>query len=200
MYQTVKKMGRLAMNEIREIVTKAVIGKGTRKFEISITMPETVGLVERVLGAVMTNHSVHAGRSGNLIEMTGSYDVHVWYTHDNDKQTEIVRMTVDYGDIIELHHALRDHLLSSDEIIAEEIVAPYATDVRIEAGMIHVDVAFEVAAEVIGETKMRVAILGPVMETVRPEITFDPDDDLAEIDAAITPDFLEAVIEPFEFD
>ena len=191
-------MGRLAMNDIREIVTKAVIGKGDRTFNTSVVMPETTGLVIRVLGAVMTKHHVNAEKSGDLIEISGSYEIHVWYTYDNDEKTDIVRTTVDYGDIIELRYALRDNLLDSDEVTAEEIVAPYATDVRIEAGMIHVDVAFEVAAEVIGETKMRVAILGPVAQTIRPEISFDPDDDLAEIDAAIKPDFLEVTIEPFE--
>jgi len=191
-------MGRLAMNDIREIVTKAVIGKGSRSFNTSVEMPETTGLVIRVLGAVMTNHNARAEKSGDLIEINGSYEVHVWYTYDDDEQTDIVRKTVNYGDTIELYHALRENLLDSDEITAEEIIAPYATDVRIEAGIIHVDVAFEVAAEVIGETKMRVAILGPALPTIQPEISFDPDDDLYEIDAAITPDFLEATIKPFE--
>lgn len=186
------------MNDIREIVTKAVIGKGKRKFETTVMMPETTEVVSRVLGAVMTNHYIDALKYGHLVEMKGSYDVHVWYTYDDDKQTEIVRLTVDYGDVIELQNALREQLFDSDEITSEEVVAPHATDVRIEAGMIHVDVALEVAAEVIGETKMRVAILGPAVQVNRPVLTFDPDDDLSEIDAAITPDFLEATIEPFE--
>ncbi|MCL1989601.1 MAG: outer spore coat protein CotE [Defluviitaleaceae bacterium] len=186
------------MNEIREILTKAVIGKGNRNFELTVMMPETTGLVQRVLGAVMTYHQMNAARAGDLIEISGSYEVHVWYTYDDGKQTDIVRTTVDYKDRIELRNALRAHLLDSDEIMVEESVAPYATDVRIESGIIHVDVAFEVMAEVIGETKMRVAILGPVVETFNPEISFDPDDDLAEIDAAITPDFLEATIAPFD--
>ena len=190
-------MGRLAMNDIREIVTKAVIGKGNRAFDFSVVMPETTGLVIRVLGAVMTNHRVKAEKSGDMIDISGSYEIHVWYTYDNGEKTDIVRMTVDYGDIIELRNALRENLLDSDEINAEEVVAPYATDVRIEEGLIHVDVALEVVAEVIGETKMRVAILGPV-PTIKPEISFDPDDDLFEIDEAITPDFLEATIAPFE--
>ena len=186
------------MNDIREIVTKAVIGRGSRIFDTSVTMPETTGLVIRVLGAVMTNHNASAKKSGDLVEITGNYEIHVWYTYDDDKQTDIVRKTVDYNDLIELKQALRENLLDSDEITAEEIVAPYATDVRIEAGIIHVDVALEVGAEVIGETKMRVAILGPASRSVNAEISYDPDDDfLSEIDDAITPDFLEATIKPF---
>jgi len=187
------------MNDIREIVTKAVIGKGNRIFEMTTMMPETAGLVKRVLGTAMINHRINAVKSGDLIEITGSYDIHVWYTYeDEEEKTAIVNLNVNYGDIIGLRNALRENLLETDEIVPEEVIAPYATDVRIESGIIHVDVVFEVAVEVIGETKMRVAILGPVTENVQPEISFDPDDDLAEIDAAITPNFLEATILPFD--
>lgn len=187
------------MNDIREIVTKAVIGKANRMFEVTSMMPETVGLVKRVLGTGMINHQMKATRSGNLIEISGSYEVHVWYTYEDElEKTEIIRLQVDYGDVVGLKNPLRENLLESDEIIVEEVIAPYATDVRIEAGIIHVDVVFEVVAEVIGETKMRVAILGPAVGPIIPEISFDPDDDLAEIDAAITPNFLEATILPFD--
>ena len=189
------------MNDIREIVTKAVIGKGNRVFETTVMMPETVGLVKRVLGAAMMNHQMQAVKSGDSIEASGSYEVHVWYTYEDEKageKTEIVRLNVDYEDNIHLRDALRDHLLESDDVAVEEIVAPYATDVRVESGIIYVDIVFEIAVEVIGETKMRVAILGPATNSVQPEISFDPDDDLAEIDAAITPNFLEAKILPFD--
>jgi len=189
------------MNDIREIVTKAVIGKGNRVFETTSMMPEVIGLVKRVLGAAMINHQIKATRSGNLIEASGSYEIHVWYTYEDaseGEKTEIVRLNVDYDNVISLRNALRENLLESDEIIPEEVVAPHATDVRIEAGVIYVDVVFEIAVEVIGETKMRVAILGPATNSIQPEISFDPDDDLAEIDAAITPHFLEATILPFD--
>jgi len=195
----VRKNEAMVMNDIREIVTKAVIGKANRMFEVTSMMPETVGLVKRVLGTGMINHQMKATRSGNLIEISGSYEVHVWYTYEDElEKTEIIRLQVDYGDVVGLKNPLRENLLESDEIIVEEVIAPYATDVRIEAGIIHVDVVFEVVAEVIGETKMRVAILGPAVGPIIPEISFDPDDDLAEIDAAITPNFLEATILPFD--
>ena len=190
------------MNDIREIVTKAVIGKGNRKFEMPIRMPEVNGTIGRALGAFITNHQMKAIKSGDMIEVVGQYDVHVWYTNEADTASDIVRLTVNYGDMIELTDALRNHLLESDEITSEELVAPYTTDVWLDAGIIVVEIAFEVGVEVIGETKMRVAILGPVVEVeqVQPALTFEQeiDDDLSDIDAAITPDFLEAIIEPFE--
>ena len=187
------------MNNIREILTKAVIGQGRRIFNTTVKMPETPVLIGRVLGAVMTNHEVAAKKVGDEIEISGSYDVHVWYTYDDNKKTKIVRTTVEYGDVIGLNNPLRPNLLASDEVIAVEDVAPYATDVRVEQGVVKVDVTFEIMTEVIGETKMRVAILGPVSTTVTPEISYAPEDDyLSEIDSAINPNFLDATIVPFE--
>lgn len=187
------------MNDIREIVTKAVIGKGKRKFEMPVSMPQVSGTIGRVLGAFITNHQMEAKTSGDMIEVSGQYDIHVWYTNEFDAESEIVRLTVNYGDIIELSDALRSNLLKTDEITAEELTAPYTTDVWLDAGIIVVEIAFEVGVEVIGETKMRVAILGPVVERPQPALTLEAeDDDLSDIDDAITPDFLEAIIEPFE--
>jgi len=188
------------MNEIREILTKAVIGKGQKTFEIDVELPQTLTLPDRTLGAFITNHQMNVRKSGDAIELSGKYDLHVWYTHHADTETEVTRSTVEYGNTIELQNALRDHLLETDEIMCEEIVAPYATNVRVEEGLITADTQFEVGVEVIGETKMRVAILGPVLEAPaleQSEVQLDFDD-LSEIDQAINENFLEAVIEPFE--
>jgi len=188
------------MNEIREILTKAVIGKGQKAFEINVELPPTPNLPDRTLGAFITNHQMNVRKSGNDIELSGSYALHCWYAHSGDGDTEVVRTTVDYGNTVELQNALRDHLLDTDEILCEELIAPYATNVRVEEGLIVADTQFEVGVEVIGETKMRVAILGPVLETPaldQPDTQIDFDD-LSEIDEAINENFLEAVIEPFE--
>ena len=181
------------MSNIREILTKAVIGRGVRTFATEVKMPDSTVMVGRVLGAVATNHQVFTEKAGDQIEIYGSYDVHVWYTYDEDKKTKIVRTNVEYGDLIGLQHPLRENLLAGDVISAEEVVAPYATDVRLESNIIKVDITLEVAAEVIGETKMRVAILGPVEATNAPELAYPPQEDwLMEIDHAITPNFLDA--------
>ena len=188
------------MNEIREILTKAVIGKGQRSFELNVSLPQTAILPDRTLGAFITNHHMQVAKVGNDIELSGTYDLHCWYTHSGDTETNISKMTVEYGNRVELQNALREHLLETDDILCEEVVAPYATNVRVEEGFIVADVLFEVGVEVIGETKMRVAILGPVLEHERalpvpPSLDFD---DLSEIDAAINEDFLDARIDPFE--
>ena len=198
------------MNDIREILTKAVIGRGQRGFEIDVKLPQTPTIPDRTLGAFITNHMMMVKQAGNLIEISGTFDIHVWYSTNGDTETNIAKSTVDYGNFVELRDTLRPHLLSTDEIICEEIVAPYATDVRIEDGIIATDTKFEIGVEVIGETKMRVAILGPVIEKSpfvhKPDptpifpIEFDDItdmDDLSEIDLAINDDFLDATIENF---
>lgn len=187
------------MNNIREILTKAVISEGRRIFTTTVKMPEPPVLIGRVLGAVMTNHQTTAQKNGNALEISGSYDVHVWYTYDEDKKTKISRTTVEYGDIIELVNPLREHLLISDEVFASEITPPHATDLRIESGIIQVDINFEIAVEVIGETKMRVAILGPVATNAPEQISYQTEDDyLVDIDKEINPHFLDAEILHFD--
>ncbi|MFQ9521260.1 MAG: outer spore coat protein CotE, partial [Turicibacter sp.] len=64
------------------------------------------------------------------------------------------------------------------------IQQPTCVDARIEDGEIVVEVEFEIVVEVIGETKMRVSILGPV------ESDCDTDDEEDEIDQQINPNFL----------
>jgi len=184
------------MNQYREILTKAVIGKTHRSFETSVTMPQTKANVTKILGAIILNHDVIATRIGSKVEVTGSYDVNVWYVFD-DQETEVVRTTVEYNDKVVIENALRTNILESDEIYVEEVLAPYAQDIRLENGLIQIDIGYEITVEVIGETKMRVAILGAVKteDSIIPEISFDPDaflpfDDLSEIDDAITDNFL----------
>jgi len=185
------------VDNIREILTKAVIGKGKKILERSIELPDAPNNIDRILGAVMTNHRFTAKNVNGKIEVTGSYDIHAWYSFASNIKTAIVQTNVEYQEVIELVNPLRSDIYADDEIIIEEVLAPYATDVRVIAGRIIADVVLEVVVEVIGETKMRVAILGPVVEAVAPEISFNPEDDLSEIDQAIDPTFLESTIITF---
>lgn len=186
------------MNEIREILTKAVIGKGQKTFKIDVQLPQLPNLPDRTLGAFITNHQMNVRKIGDTIELSGNFDLHVWYTYHADTETKVGCTTVDYGSTVELQSTLRDHLLETDEITCEELIAPYASNVRVEEGFIVADTQFEIGIEVIGETKMRVAILGPVLEAPTQGLAHLDFDDLSEIDGAINENFLDATIEPFE--
>ncbi len=160
--------GGIKMNDIREIVTKAVIGKGKKKFTLeSDLLPEFSP--NSILGCWLINHKFMAKKCDNLVEVMGYYDVNVWYSHDQNTKTNVVVSTIEYKDTVQVNRIIRDCLYEGDEIIARTLQQPTCLDARIEDGAIVVEVEFELIVEIIGETKMRVSILGPVLE--------DDDDD-----------------------
>ena len=69
----------------REIITKAVCGKG-RKFSHvthTVTPPHHP---TSILGAWIINHQYEAVRSGDGIEVIGTYDINIWYSYDKNSQ------------------------------------------------------------------------------------------------------------------
>ena len=167
------------MSDIREIVTKAVIGKGKKKFHlVSALSPEFEP--NSILGCWLINHKFMAKKAENSVEVMGSYDVNVWYSYDNNTKTNVVVNTIDYHDIVTVTRIIRDCLYEGDEIIARTIQQPTCLDARIEEGVIIVEVEFELIVEIIGETKMRVSILGPVLDDEEEDDEFD--DELNSID------------------
>ncbi|HAX73416.1 MAG TPA: outer spore coat protein CotE [Firmicutes bacterium] len=167
------------MNEIREIVAKAVVGKGKKRFCIPTELcPEYEP--NSILGCWIINHKFIAKKSdNNVVEVLGSYDVNVWYSHDGNTKTSVVVSRVEYEDDVKIHRTIRECMFESDEVIARTVQQPTCVDARIEESGIVVDVEFELVAEVIGETKMRVSILGPV-ESV--DLDEDEDDEINSID------------------
>jgi len=174
----------IGMNDIREIVTKAVTAKGKKRFVIESTLRGLISSADSILGCWIINHKFGARKSNESVEVKGSYDIHVWYSYNENTETEVARETINYGDLITVQRLIRDYLYEGDEIIARTLQQPTCVDARIEDGKIVVEVEFEIVVEVIGETKMRVAILGPV------EYNDDEEDDLAEIEQQINTSFL----------
>lgn len=174
------------MNDIREIVTKAIIGKGKKRFAITSPIGGLENSVDSILGCWIINHKFGARKGQNTVDIKGSYDINVWFAYDDNTKTEVARQTIDYDEVVNVHRLIRDCLYEGDEVIARPIQQPTCMDARIEGSEILVEVEFEIVVEVIGETKMRVAILGPVEN----DYDLDDDDDLDEIDHHINTKFL----------
>ena len=68
------------MSNYKEIVTKAVIGKGKKTFTTT-----NEKLVDKkpstILGCWVINHTFKGERKNDAIIITGSYDVNVWYSY-----------------------------------------------------------------------------------------------------------------------
>ncbi len=174
----------------KEIVTKAVVGKGKKYFKNNYTIlaeakPTTV------LGCWVINHRFKGYKTGDKIGVDGSYDVNIWYSYDNDSKTTVVNKKIDYNDLFNLKLKDNADLSSDTDIIVRTLKQPNCTKVNIlEDGSINFDIEKELGVEIVGEKKMKIE----VAEDEEPweVIEDDADDDiLKEIEETVNTDFIE---------
>lgn len=143
----------------REIITKAVCGKG-RKFS---TVTHTVTPPNRptsILGAWIINHQYEAARSGNGVEVIGSYDINIWYSYDKNSQTDVAKETVTYVELVPLSYVDPRHRASTEEVSAESTQEPNCVEATVSSNgaSVLIRVEREYAVEMVAETKVVVAV------------------------------------------
>ena len=143
------------MNNYKEIVTKAVIGKSKKssnnEFKMAVeNTPNTI------LGCWVINHKFNGYSNGDNVNINGSYDVNVWYSYDNDTKTNVAKETYNYNDIIPVH--LKENISDGKEVIVRSLKQPTVNNVNIEDGNVKLSIDKELAVEVIGNTMIRVPI------------------------------------------
>lgn len=178
------------MASFKEIVTKAIVGKGKKYFKNSYTLT-TETIPTTVLGCWVINHNFKGYKSGDKIGVDGSYDVNIWYSYENDSKTTVVNKKISYNDIFNIK--IRDNvdLTSDTDIIVRTLKQPNCIKVDIdESGNINFDIEKELGVEIIGETKVKISIeddeepWDEVEEDVNEEI-------MEEIDNNINDNFIE---------
>ena len=85
------------MENFREIVTKAVIGKGKKTFINKYSfMPEEKPTT--ILGCWVINHKFEGYKEQDKIRIKGDCDVNIWYSYDNDTKTLVSKQTINYDE------------------------------------------------------------------------------------------------------
>src|SRR5690625_1666028 len=88
--------------EYREIITKAVIGKG-KKFTEATHAISPSHQPSSILGCWVINHLYNAKKkSADTVEINGSYDINIWYSYNDNTKTEVVTERITYCDYIPL--------------------------------------------------------------------------------------------------
>lgn len=140
------------MSNFREIVTKAIIGKHKKSTTDSFLV-ETEEQPNTVLGCWVINNTFKGINSqGNLL-ISGTYDVNVWYSYDNDSKTKVSTKKYTYNDTMNINNKVE----SNHEIIVECLKQPTVTDVKIENDVISLKVEKEMGIEIIGNTTVKIA-------------------------------------------
>lgn len=175
--------------DYREIITKAVCGRGRcyKKETHTISPPQRA---TSILGCWVINHTYNAKkRSKDTVEVNGSFDINIWYSHSDNTKTEVVTERVTYKDHIRLS-TRDDHCIDDDyDIFVKVVQQPNCLECEIEkqGHKLSAEIERELIVHVIGETKVYVKVdpKGVSMddEDWDEELT---DDELADVD----PDFV----------
>lgn len=146
------------MGEYREIITKAVVAKG-RKFTKSNHTICPDNSPSSILGCWIINHTYEAEKIGKTVEICGYYDINVWYSYNDNTQTEVVTERVEYTDTVKLKYRDPD-CLDDHDVIARVLQQPNCIEAVISpnGNKIIVHVEREFLVEVIGETKIVVEV------------------------------------------
>ncbi|BBI33624.1 outer spore coat protein CotE [Cohnella abietis] len=143
----------------REIITKAVCGKG-RKFS---TITHTVTPPHHptsILGAWIINHQYEAVKSGDGIEVIGSYDINIWYSYNKNSQTDVAKETVSYVEVVPLSYVDPKHRSTTEEVSADATHEPNCVEATISSNgsSVLIRVEREFAVEMVAETKVFVVV------------------------------------------
>ncbi|UJL48003.1 outer spore coat protein CotE [Virgibacillus sp. NKC19-16] len=146
--------------DYREIITKAVCGKG-RKFTQASHSIAPSHRPSSILGCWVINHLYNAKKkSEDKVEINGSYDINIWYSYNDNTKTEVVTERVTYSDIIPLS-VMDDNCINDEyDVIAKVIQQPNCLECKIanKGQKISVEIEREFVVQVLGETKISVKV------------------------------------------
>ena len=141
----------------KEIVTKAVIGKGKKYFKdnYSLTAEFTPSTI---LGCWVINSKFKGYKTSDKIEVNGSFDVNIWYSYDNDTKTKVATKKIDYTNYFNVKLKDTTELSNNTEIIVKALKQPTCSSVNINGNNINFDIEKELGVEVVGDTKVKIAV------------------------------------------
>ena len=166
------------MSNFKEIVTKAVVGKGkktfTNEYEIKLENKPS-----NILGCWVINHTFNGEKTGDSAKVNGSFDTNIWYSYDYNTKTDVVKQTINYEEVIPIKK--EEDYDGQDEIIVRMIKQPNCVKAEIVDDKIKYIIDKTIATEIVGDAKIRVGI-----DSL--EDTDSPLDD--EINSEVKEDFL----------
>ena len=145
------------MAYFKEIVTKAIIGKGKKTTNLEHVV-ETEDNINTVLGCWVINHTFNGINNGGKVLVNGTYDINIWYSYDNNTKTNVLVKRFNYQDSMNIKIKENSDFSNSSEIIVRSLNQPSVTDVSVENSLIKLSVHKEMGVEVVGDTKVRISV------------------------------------------
>lgn len=173
----------------KEIVTKAIVGKGKKYFKDNYFL-EVENNPTTILGCWVINHKFKGYKTQDKIGVNGSFDVNIWYSYDSDSKTMVATKKVEYTNLFNVKVKQTIDLNDDTDIIVKPLKQPSCSAVNINDKKITFDIEKELGIEIVGETKVKIA----VEEDEEPwdDIIDDVDDKvMEEIDNSVQEEYIE---------
>ena len=119
------------MSSYKEIVTKAVVGKGKKYFKNTYTI-EATNKPSTVLGCWVINNNFKGYKTGEQIGVDGSFDVNIWYSYENDSKTTVINKNIKYNELFNVKVKQNADLTGDTDIIVRALKQPTCSKVNIE--------------------------------------------------------------------
>lgn len=173
------------MATFKEIVTKAVIGKGKKQFTDNLSLQVTNN-PNTILGCWVINHNFSGSFYNGVVTINGSYDVNIWYSYDNDTKTEVLKDTKNYTETINVQG---NSDTENEEVIIRSLSGPSCSKAEISGSVINCTIDKTLGIELVGDTKVRINTLDEVDDW---EEIMDSDATIDEvIDKEVNEDYLD---------
>ena len=175
------------MSAYKEIVTKAVVGKGKKYYRNTYTI-NTEFAPNTVLGCWAINHKFEGHEVHGKIEIDGSFDVNLWYSYDNDTKTSVMTKNIPYREVVTVSQKAEADS-SNKDIIVRSLKQPSCISAKEKDNSIIIDIEKELGVEIVGDTKVKIAIEEDEepWDEIPEEVT---EEDLKDIEDNVDPDYL----------
>ena len=148
--------GVIILPTFKEIVTKAIIGKGKKYYKNTYTI-ETENIPTTVLGCWVINHKFKGSEVSGKIVIDGSFDVNIWYSYSKDTKTTVITKKITYSETVVVGQK-EDTDASVKDIIVECLKQPNCINAVAKDKTITIEIEKELGIEVVGDTKIKVAV------------------------------------------
>ena len=175
------------MSSVKEIVTKAVIGKTKKISKDTFKVPVNDN-ISNVLGCWIINHTFSGNSNKDNVIVNGAYDVNIWYSYDNNTKTNVIVHNHTYNENVNVKLRKNDELTSKNEIIVRSLTEPGVSSATINGKDIEISVDKTLGVEIVGDVKVRVNV-----EDIIDDYDEEVDDNKSDLDIDINENYLDGV-------
>ena len=145
-------------NQIREIITKAVIGKGhlNNKETYNIELDKSI---DHVLGCWIVGHVYQSNIKNEKVFIQGKYDINLWYALEDEPQSKVHVHSIEYMEQLPITTKEDVDFKNHVDLICSCPMQPICLEAK-TTDATHVEITVEktLHVDIVGETKISIEV------------------------------------------